>query len=149
MAIAPMSNEPESYAPERVYANNRIVEFIDRRLDELKKRGKPALVVARESGYTHANIMSMFRKGRTKVPLDKVIELSRALEVDPAILLPLVLEQFWPTKDLAIHQMMNRMVSVNELAIVEHIRSVTSNKDPELTPAIKAGLTEVFTAAPK
>jgi len=38
----------------------------------------------------------MFKRGEAKVPLDKVPILARALNVDPALLFCLAVEQYWP-----------------------------------------------------
>lgn len=131
-------------APEPAFSSNRIVKFIDARLEELKLGGKTASDVAREAGYQHPNIVSMFRTGKTKVPLDKVMELARAMEVDPAILLGLALEQFWPKEAKGVSELLNRIVTANEFAIIEHIRSASNHTDPELTAALTAELDRVF-----
>ncbi|MGZ9053126.1 MAG: helix-turn-helix domain-containing protein [Rhodoplanes sp.] len=49
--------------------------------------------IAAELGYERPNIISMMKRGETKLPLDKVPALAKALHVDPAHLFRLALEQ--------------------------------------------------------
>jgi transcriptional regulator with XRE-family HTH domain len=43
--------------------------------------------VAIKLGYSNPNIITMFKQGTTRVPLDKVVPLARALDLDPGELL--------------------------------------------------------------
>ena len=79
----------------RPLANTAIARFLDRRIDELKG-AKTQREIAAEAGYEKPNIISMFKYGEAKVPLDKIPALAKALEIDPAHLFRLALEQYWP-----------------------------------------------------
>lgn len=43
--------------------------------------------LARRLGYDNANIITLFKKGNTRVPLDKVVRIANILSLDPAELL--------------------------------------------------------------
>ena len=43
--------------------------------------------IARALGYDNANIITLFKQGKTRVPYDKVVPLALALRQDPGVLL--------------------------------------------------------------
>ena len=49
--------------------------------------------IASEAGFANANMMTFLKTGKNKVPLDRVPSLAKALEVDPAYLMRLALDQ--------------------------------------------------------
>lgn len=114
------------------FAATTMTKFLSRRLDELKGE-KTYAQVARELDYPHSNIISMFKSGETKVPLEKIPALAKALDVDVAHLLRLGLEQHWPGKMGVITEIFGRIVTDNELALIMEIRERTKNADPKIT----------------
>jgi transcriptional regulator with XRE-family HTH domain len=52
--------------------------------------------IAAEVGYDKPNMLSMIKYGDSRVPLDKIPPLAKALEVEVAHLFRLALEQYWP-----------------------------------------------------
>jgi hypothetical protein len=65
-------------AKSRPYANTRLTEFISRRILELRPK-KSQIEIATEAGFVHPNMMSLIKSGASKVPLDRVPALARAL----------------------------------------------------------------------
>jgi hypothetical protein len=80
------------------------------------------------------NMLSMLKSGSSKLPLDRVASLARALDCDPAYLLRLTLEQV--VGDTAAHalvEIMGTPVRRNELGWLNEIRGAFRHGDPGLT----------------
>jgi len=65
--------------------------------------------IALEAGYDHPNIISMFKMGNTKVPIEAVPGLAKALDEDPAVLLRLVLFEYSPKALEVIERHLGRL----------------------------------------
>jgi hypothetical protein len=70
--------------------------------------------IARDAGYDKANMLSMFADGAVRVPLDRVLTLAKALQVNPAGLFHLALGQFWPGFDDVADQIFGNISSESE-----------------------------------
>jgi hypothetical protein len=118
------------------FANSTIAKFIDHQIDTL--RGvKTQREIATEIGYDKPNMISMFKRGEVKVPLDKIPALAKALHTDPGHLFRLGLEQYWPQLGSTIEEIFGRVVTANEEEIlIEPWREATGNLDPGPTPRI-------------
>ena len=66
--------------------------FISKRLYELRSR-KTQADIAAAAGFVSANMISMIASGRAKLPIERAVELAKALECEPAFLVRLALEQ--------------------------------------------------------
>jgi hypothetical protein len=53
----------------------------------IEDSGIPQVRIARSLGYANANILTMFKRGTTRVPPGKVVALARILGQDPGSLL--------------------------------------------------------------
>src|SRR5438270_13100393 len=74
--------------------------------------------IAVEIGYDKPNMISMFKRGEMKVPLEKIPALAKAVEADPAHLFRLALEQYWPSLGETIQTIFGRLASANEEQIL-------------------------------
>ena len=74
------------------YQNTATAKLISDRVRDLSHR-KTQAEIASEAGFANANMMTFLKNGRNKVPLDRVPSLAKALEVDPAYLMRLALDQ--------------------------------------------------------
>ena len=70
------------------YQETRLAKFLKARLLELKHQ-KTQAEIAEEAGFVNPNMVTMIKKGSTKLPIDRVPALAKALESDPALLLRL------------------------------------------------------------
>lgn len=127
---------------------SEIAKLIDRRIEELAHE-KSQKDIARDLGYDKPNIITMFKKGDAKVPLDKAYLLARSLQVDPALVLRLVLEQttFTDGARESIRKIIGNIVTDNELEIINFIRGCSDRKDPKLDDGQKEALRAIFTKA--
>lgn len=73
------------------YASTRLAQFIEQRIGELHQ--KTQADIAKEAGFKNANFITMLKTGSSKLALDRVPLLAKALEVDPALLMRLAIEQ--------------------------------------------------------
>jgi hypothetical protein len=70
-----------------------VAQYVEQQIALSNKTQKQ---IADEIGYDKANIITMIKTGATKLPINKVGPLARALHVDPAHLLRLVMEEYLP-----------------------------------------------------
>ena len=71
-------------------------------------------------GYTRPNIISMWRTGRTKIPLDRLAPLCDILKIDLAYLLPLWSEQYGDgDANARVLKALRNTVSDSEMQLVE------------------------------
>lgn len=122
--------------PGRPYADTALAKYIDKQIDALKGV-KTQRDIAHEMGYSAPNIISMFKRGEMKVPLDKVPPLAKALHVDLKHLFRLWIEQNWPDQTDIIRMVFGGQVTDNEMKILELFREVNGGEVPELTPALE------------
>lgn len=74
----------------------------------------------------------MFKQGATKIPLNRIGALAKAIDVDPAHLLRLAMKEYMPDTWEAIEDIMQSTVlTANELKLVHAYREVTGDNDAE------------------
>lgn len=130
--------------PKKPHADTRLAKFIDKRVMELRPR-KSQIEIASEAGFVSVNMLSMLKSGASKLPLDRVPSLARALECDPAYLLRLTLEQVaGDTAANAIAEIMGTPVTRNELGWLQEIREASDHGDPRMTARSRAAIRAIF-----
>ena len=126
------------------YADTRLAKFVETRLLELKHK-KTQAEIAEEAGFVNPNMVTMIKKGATKLPSDRVPALAKALESDPALLLRLALEQSeGSTAATAIYEIIGQPITKNEMAWINEIREASGDTDPRLTSRAGAAIRGVF-----
>lgn len=122
-----------------------LAKFVGDRVEELKG-SKLQSEIARQAGYKSPNMITMIKQGNAKVSIDRVPDLAKALEVDPARLLRLALAQFYTdaTVKVLTNMFKQSMLTENETQIIGAIREATNNSDPALTPDLKEKLQACF-----
>ncbi len=68
------------------HENTELAKYIDRRVLALKGTKSQAEIAA-QAGYVNQNMITMIKQGSSKVALDRVPALARALEADPAFVM--------------------------------------------------------------
>lgn len=129
------------------FAESSIAKYLDKQIDALKGV-KTQREIAAEIGYEKANMISMFKRGEVKIPLEKIPALAKSLHVDPGHLFRLALEQYWPGLGETIVGIFGRTVTANEEEIlVKPWREATKKQDPasnlHIEEAVKRMLKEV------
>jgi transcriptional regulator with XRE-family HTH domain len=121
--------------PGMPFADSKIASYLSKQIDALQGI-KSQREIASEIGYDKPNMISMFKRGEAKVPLDKVPALAKAINVDPAFLFRLALEQYWPDVASALAPVFRTVISRNEEKLILAFREMTNDTDPEITQEI-------------
>jgi transcriptional regulator with XRE-family HTH domain len=100
--------------------------------------------IAHEAGFNKPNIISMLKKGETKLPISKVAPMARALNVDPVNLFRMVMSEYEPETWAAIEDgiMHQPIISDNEYELVRVVRRAGA-VNPKLTAHDRKRLTEL------
>jgi cyanate lyase len=102
--------------------------------------------VAEEVGYSKPNIISMFKQGQAKLPINKVPQMAAALGVDKVHLLRLCLSEYMPETWAVINDLLGKnLVSDYEEKIIEVIRAATGDEDIVLSATETEEVTALFT----
>ncbi|MDR6539476.1 hypothetical protein [Variovorax soli] len=109
-----------------------VAEFI---ADKLAESDRTQREVAEQCGFENPNVITMFKTGATKLPLNRVGQLAKALNADPAHLLRLVMLEYAPETWEAIEtNLKSTVLTANELDLVHAYRQVTGDSDA--TPVV-------------
>lgn len=128
----------------RPYADTRLVKFLERRISDLRST-KTQIKIAAESGFRSPNMMSMVKHGSTKLPLDRVLGLAKALDCDPASLFRMAIEQSdQNATSQAIDQIFGAIITDNEAAWLKCIRQASNDSDPSLTARAEKAIRAIF-----
>jgi hypothetical protein len=104
-----------------------VADFIADRLAESDKTQRQ---IAEECGFETPNIITMFKTGATKLPLNRIGPLAKAMEIDAAHLLRLVMLEYAPDTWEAIENVMQSTVlTANELLLIRAYRQATGDND--------------------
>ena len=126
------------------HAETELAKYVERRVLELKPV-KSQLQIANEAGYPNPNMITMIKTGASKLALDRVPSMARALECDPAVLFRLALEQMnGDTTETAIRAIFGTVVTKNEVAWLEEIRKASDYSDPSLTAKARTAIRGIF-----
>ena len=77
----------------------------------IKASGKKQYEIALEAGFDSPNVITMIKQGKTKLPINKIGVMSKALEIDPVYLLKLCLSEYQPETYAAIVPFMEEILT--------------------------------------
>ncbi|MGZ8172952.1 MAG: hypothetical protein ACXWT0_03895 [Methylobacter sp.] len=100
--------------------------------------------MAEELGFAKPNIITMFKQGKTRVPLEKVPGFAKVLKLDPKMLLRMAMLEYCPELYRAVDETFGSVVTRNEKMILDEIRRLSQNTDPAITSIADKKATEVF-----
>lgn len=128
----------------RPHSETGLAKFLRKRVLELRPT-KSQIQIASEAGVVNPNMLAMIKNGATKLPLDRVSGLAKALDSDPKLLFKLALEQAGDeTTARAVAEIFGTVVTRNEVAWLEEIREASCHSDPSLTARSRTALRGVF-----
>lgn len=126
------------------FQNTATAKLITDRVRDLSHR-KTQAEIASEAGFPNANMLTFLKNGRNKVPINRVPSLAKALEVDPAYLLRLALDQaVGATAAKAIVDIFGLPTTENERGWLAELRDASDNSDPRITGRSRAALRGIF-----
>lgn len=110
--------------PRRVKPRSTPVTVAEYLTQQIALCGKTQSEIAREAGFNKPNIISMLKQGATKLPINKIAAMSKALGVDPTFLFRLVMSEYEPETWAVIEEQIlhQPVISDNEFAIIQVIR---------------------------
>lgn len=98
--------------------------------EEIEASGRTAQDIADAIGYDSADVIKAFTRGTAKVPVNKVGPLARALDIDAAYFLRLVLAEYMPDTLAAIDDAIRvPMLTENERGLIGAYRRATNGTD--------------------
>lgn len=99
-----------------------VAEYLARQID---LSGKTQLEIARECGFEKPNVITMFKQGKSKLPISRVGVMAKALGVDPVYLFQLAMQEYEPDTWAVIQDSILKqpVLTQNELEILELVRS--------------------------
>ena len=128
----------------RPFAGTRLPTFLTKRVLELKPK-KTQAEIAIETGFVNPNMLAMIKGGSSRLPLDRVSALAKALDVDPAHLLLLALEQMiGSTEAQAIVTTLSTAVTSNEMGWIHALREASGHSNPPLTRRGRAAIFSIW-----
>lgn len=131
-------------ARNKPYGGTELAAFLTHRIAELKPKKSQAEIAA-EAGYPNANMISMLKDGSTKLAVDRVVDLAKALEADPARLFRMALLQSGhETTRPVIEEVFGTIVTRNEVVWLDAIREASGHADPTLTARARTGIRGIF-----
>lgn len=95
---------------------------------QLAMCGKSQREVAEEIGYTNPNIITMFKNGATKIPVNKAGLIARALGVDPIFMLRLLMSEYMPEAWAEIETILSKNIALSgeDIEVAHFIRGVAN-----------------------
>ena len=129
--------------PKFPHADSQLAMFLQKRI--LEVRPKTQREIAVEAGFVNPNMLAMIKAGTSKMPLDRVPALARALNCDPRYLFRLSLEQAGnETTATAIDEIFGAVVTRNETVWLHEIRDASDNTDPAVTVRARSAIRAIF-----
>ena len=126
------------------HAGTEIARLIRERIDALAGT-KMQREIAAEIGYEKPQALSMYKRGEAKVPLRRLPDLARALDLDLGLLFRAWFAQEWRGEEPAIAQMVSeRIVTANERAAIKLLRTYLRADNPKITRDLLERLRRAF-----
>lgn len=100
---------------------------------QIQLSGKSQTEIASEVGFDKPNVITMIKQGKTKVPLNKIGKMAKALEVDPVHFFRMCINEYVPDLEDTIKSITGGpIVSKNEMEFIKVIRS-SKVQNPKLS----------------
>lgn len=115
---------------------SRLARYVSDRVYQLSDR-RNQREIATMSGYVSQNMITMIKKGFTKVSIDRVPDLAHALDCDRDELMKMALEQFYSAATIKVlSETFGKNITKNETFLIDVYRRETKGADPIPTAAI-------------
>lgn len=104
-----------------------VAQYLEQQINLCDKSQKQ---IADETGYEKPNIITMFKQGKTKLPVNKVPAFAKALGVDPIHLLRVVMGEYMPDTWEVLDQMIgDTLISRDEAIVLTVVRETAGGYD--------------------
>lgn len=106
-----------------------VTEFVN---DALSASLKTQKEIADEMGLENANIITMYKNGTSRVPLNRTKGFAIACGVDPLFFMRLALLEYYPEVHATLESVLPApILTQNEQALIQSFRRATDYSDPE------------------
>ena len=95
-----------------------VATMISDRIDKLASHRNQS-ELAKAMGFKSANMLSMIRCGKAKLPFNKIPIVAKVLDLDAALLLRTHLREEWPEFESAVFEILGGVLTMNEKAWLE------------------------------
>ena len=116
-------------------------EYLSKAIDMSEKNQRE---IPEEVGYARPNVISMMKQGLTKIPVDKVPAFAKALGLDPAHFMRLVLREYQPEAWDAIERAVGEVLTEREKKWVKLLRDADPMAEIELDTAAQVAVTDTL-----
>lgn len=106
---------------DRLEARLEVAGFLERIINRSKYSQKE---IAEMCGFNSPNIITMLKQGATKVPVEKIPALAKALDIDRVEFFELVMKNYRPKEYEVIVEIFGEPISDAERAIIKLLRQV-------------------------
>jgi transcriptional regulator with XRE-family HTH domain len=110
-----------------------VAHYIDLQLEAIRPQ-KTQAQVADEAGFPQRNLLSMIRSGQTRLPLERIRGLAKALEINQNHLFRLALQEYQPHIKELFDEAGQQAISKYERQLLEVWRQATGDEDPPVEP---------------
>ena len=107
-----------------------LVKFVSHSIDVSSKTQRE---ICLEVGYDKPNLITMWKKGHTPIPLNKIPLLATSLGVDIKKLMTLALQTYYPDVAGVIENIYGGGVTKNEFDLINGLRKATNSNDPKFS----------------
>ena len=115
----------------KILPRTTVAEYITITVNESPKTQRE---ISDEAGFPNPNIISMFKTGATKLPIERIGPLAKALEVDSAYLLRMVMLEYFPeTWEHVENALKSIVLTANEVELIRAYRRVSGDRDGRVT----------------
>lgn len=112
-----------------IIKRQKVAEFIT---DAIAASSKTQKEIADEMGLKNPNLITMWKQDKGRVPLNRLLSLANALEVDGWFFVRLALLQYYPQLYKIIETVSPSLIlTKNEIEMIQSFRKVTDYADPE------------------
>lgn len=124
-----------------------VAKYLD---NQITMSSKTQIQIAEEIGYDKPNIITMVKQGKTRLPVNKIVPMAKALGIDPVYFTRLVLQEYQPELCAALDAIYaGGLVTAQELAMIEAVREASDGIDIAANPEFLAQVTAVAMQAAK
>lgn len=107
----------------------------------IERSGKTQLEISAEAGFPRSSVLSMIKQGQTKMPLARIPQMARALEVDEVEFFRLAMGEYMPELLRICDQMFAcERLTEGEAALLGELRKGMNGHGVQMTPRVRAAL---------
>lgn len=100
--------------------SSQVARFIEKRIEETGQLQKD---IAKKVGFEKPNIITMIKQGKTRLPIDKICLMAKALETDPILLFQMCIQEYQPDNWKVIAPFMEAAMTKDELRLLKSLRA--------------------------